>query len=281
MSMSRLKDVVASIRDVAAVAARLPEESAARQAREAVVCPIQYMRWAEFGAVLREWCPPPGCRVLDVGSPQWFTLGMARLRPDVTYEYVNIDPEEVLPYQAAAAAAGLSNVRHSVGDARALPFADAAFDVVLSLSVVEHVAPAEKGDALALAEFRRVLKPGGEVRLTMPFKDQGAIVRSADGGFYAREYDRASLDALIRGSGLTRRVMRYISERQGWLSPDYHEWGPGRGTPGADRYRRWRKQLEWRLRRPLDPWLAAWYLRVSDQPRPRVVNVVVVLGKDK
>lgn len=279
MDSLRCHDLATLIRNVAAVAARLPEESAAaRQAREAAACPVQYMRWAEFEAALRGWRLPPGSRVLDVGSPQWFTLGMARVRPDVTFDYVNIDPDEVLPYQAIAAAAELSNVRYGVGDARALLFADATFDTVLSLSVVEHVAPAEKGDVMALAEFRRVLKPGGEVRLTMPFKERGAIVPSADGGFYAREYDRTSLDALLQGSGLTVCSRRYIRERQGWLSPDYHEWGPGRGTPGADRYRRWRKQLEWRLRRPLDQWLAACYLRVSDQPRPRLVNVALVLS---
>lgn len=259
---------------------RLPQKSLVRCDVECRQSVVEYMRWAEFDAVLRDWRPPPGCRVLDVGSPQWFTLALARLHPTAEFEYVNIDPDEVHPFQAIAAAAGLTNVRYSVGDGRALSFADATFDVVLSLSVVEHVAPAQGGDSLALAEFNRVLKPGGVVRLTMPYKEQGGIIQATDGGFYAREYDRSSLDALLQGSGLTVRSIRYISERPGWLSPDYYEWGPGRGTPQAERYRRRRKQLEWRLRRPLDRWLAKWYLRVSDEPRSRLVNVALVLGKE-
>jgi SAM-dependent methyltransferase len=47
------------------------------------------------------------------------------------------------------------------GDAMHLPFADATFDFVWSWGVLPHV-----GDlSAALAEIRRVLKPGGELRL--------------------------------------------------------------------------------------------------------------------
>lgn len=52
-------------------------------------------------------------------------------------------------------------------DARALPVADAAADVVTMLDVVEHLAPAEL--EAALAEARRVLRPGGRLLVhTMP-----------------------------------------------------------------------------------------------------------------
>ena len=44
-----------------------------------------------------------------------------------------------------------------VGDAQAMDFPDAAFDVVFSYHALEHIPDQHK----ALAEMRRVLKPGG------------------------------------------------------------------------------------------------------------------------
>lgn len=44
-----------------------------------------------------------------------------------------------------------------VGDAQALPFADAAFDAVLAMHMLYHV----PDRAVAIAELRRVLRPGG------------------------------------------------------------------------------------------------------------------------
>lgn len=51
------------------------------------------------------------------------------------------------------------------GDASRLPFADGAFDCVLLLDVLEHVDMPEA----ALAEAARVLRPGGDLLLTIPF----------------------------------------------------------------------------------------------------------------
>jgi SAM-dependent methyltransferase len=51
-----------------------------------------------------------------------------------------------------------------LGDAQRLPFADGAFDTVFCSQVLEHVPE----PWLALAEFRRVLKPGGHLILTVP-----------------------------------------------------------------------------------------------------------------
>lgn len=50
------------------------------------------------------------------------------------------------------------------GDARALPFPDASFDVVLSNLVVHNLGEATDREA-ALREMRRVLRPGGRLRV--------------------------------------------------------------------------------------------------------------------
>ncbi len=51
-------------------------------------------------------------------------------------------------------------------DARALPFSDQAFDVVLSNSTLDHMESVED-IATALAEIHRVLRPGGRLLLTL------------------------------------------------------------------------------------------------------------------
>lgn len=52
-------------------------------------------------------------------------------------------------------------VRFQAGDAQALPFGDASFDLVVS----RHVLQAVSNAPLAVAEIRRVLRPGGRLHL--------------------------------------------------------------------------------------------------------------------
>ena len=73
-----------------------------------------------------------------------------------------------------------------VEDARALPFGDASFDAIACVSVIEHV-PGE-GDAAAMAEMWRVLRPGGVLHLT-------TNVRRAPGRCAPREPVYATGDA--------------------------------------------------------------------------------------
>jgi SAM-dependent methyltransferase len=52
----------------------------------------------------------------------------------------------------------------ALGEVCALPFADAAFDLVCALDIVEHV----DDDDGALSEISRVVRPGGTVLVSMP-----------------------------------------------------------------------------------------------------------------
>jgi SAM-dependent methyltransferase len=51
-----------------------------------------------------------------------------------------------------------------VADATNIPFGDNSFDVLVALDVLEHI----KDDTLALTEWRRLLKPGGKLLITVP-----------------------------------------------------------------------------------------------------------------
>ncbi len=97
-------------------------------------------------------------RVLDVAcGPGVVTAAVAA---DAT-EAVGLDATEAMLAKAreTAAKAGRTNVRFEVGDAEALPFADAGFDAVVTRLAIHHFARPDR----ALAEMHRVLKPGGRL----------------------------------------------------------------------------------------------------------------------
>jgi SAM-dependent methyltransferase len=57
---------------------------------------------------------------------------------------------------------GLQDVR--LGEAANLPFGDGSFDLVTALDVVEHL----DDDVAAFREMKRVLRPGGQILVTVP-----------------------------------------------------------------------------------------------------------------
>ena len=116
-------------------------------------------RWSRAAASpFLEWLQAaPGGRWLDVGSGTGI-LSAAALGAAAPATIVGIDPT---PAQVAHAAGRLGDrrARFGVADARALPFADASFDVVVSGLVLNFV-PEPRA---AAAEMRRVVRPAGIV----------------------------------------------------------------------------------------------------------------------
>jgi len=102
---------------------------------------------------------PRGAAVLDVGCA--FGYGTARLAR--RYHTQGIDPSEEY---IARARRSYPTLRFAVGTAEALPYADAAFDGVVMLDVLEHLPPGEEGRALG--DVARVLQPGGRLVLSTP-----------------------------------------------------------------------------------------------------------------
>jgi len=102
----------------------------------------------------------PGQSLLDVGcGPGTVTVDLAsRVAPGAV---VGLDrSEKVLDLaREEAAQAGADNVTFQVGDAYALPFPDASFDVVHAHQVLQHLTD----PVAALRELRRVTRPGGVV----------------------------------------------------------------------------------------------------------------------
>lgn len=97
-------------------------------------------------------------RVIEIGAGNGLNFGHY---PDTVAEVVAVEPDDTLRTMAEAAADRVSaRVRVVAGHASALPADDASFDAAVASLVLCSVS--DVGGALA--EMRRVLKPGGELR---------------------------------------------------------------------------------------------------------------------
>jgi SAM-dependent methyltransferase len=131
---------------------------------------------------------PP--RILDVGCGTGANLKMLSHYGDVEGVDVSV---QALSYCRER---GLKSVKY--GTAEDLPFADASFDLVTALDVVEHLDDDLKG----LREIRRVLKPGGFALLTVPaFMFLWGV--QDDVSNHRRRYTLSQLQRVVTEAGLS------------------------------------------------------------------------------
>ncbi|SDI04831.1 Methyltransferase domain-containing protein [Paraburkholderia steynii] len=100
----------------------------------------------------------PGAAVLDMGCGAGHASFAVAASAGSVVAY-DIAPQMLATVASAAVERGLSNIRTQQGAAEKLPFDDASFDWVVSRMSAHHWHDVP----LALAEVRRVLKPGGRV----------------------------------------------------------------------------------------------------------------------
>jgi arsenite methyltransferase len=154
---------------------------------------ILYAEWGKFRHRDRMLAMVPWTgaeNVLDVGTGRGLlAVGAAKRLKTGTAVGIDVwNPQDLTGntadnFLANAEAEGVAErieVRH--GDARAMPFPDASFDVVLS-NVCLHNIPDAAGRAEACHEIARVLRPGG-IALVSDF------MRTGD---YARSFEAAGL----------------------------------------------------------------------------------------
>jgi SAM-dependent methyltransferase len=122
---------------------------------------------AMFRGLVEAMAPRPGELILDIGCGAGsLDRQLARMVPN---KIVAIDPNSFLQGEAAALAAseGLADrIEFRPGNAEALPFPDASFGCVFSVTVFEEC-DADK----AIAEAVRVAKPGGRIAVAVRATD--------------------------------------------------------------------------------------------------------------
>jgi SAM-dependent methyltransferase len=115
----------------------------------------------------------PEMRVLDAGcGPGSITLGIARRVAPAEVIGVDFVESQIDRANKDADERGVQNVRFLATGCYSLPFENETFDCVFSHALLEHLSEPKK----ALAEFHRVLKPGGHAGVCSP--DFGGLIIS-------------------------------------------------------------------------------------------------------
>jgi SAM-dependent methyltransferase len=151
--------------------------------------------------VLDRYLAPNGSharRILDVGCGTGTML--TYLAAFGNAEGVDIDEEAI----GFCRDRGLQNVR--LGEAANLPFDDGSFDLVTALDVVEHL----DDDVAAFREMKRVLRPGGQILVTVPahrflWGDQDEV------NMHKRRYNARELRARLVESGFDVVRISYMN----------------------------------------------------------------------
>jgi len=180
-----------------------------------------HARGESLAALAKLIHPHPRWRMLDVATGAGHTaLAFAPRVAHVTA--TDITPAMLNKTAELAAAREFDNVETRLADAEALPFDDASFDLVTCRLALHHFPHA----AQAIAEFARVLKPGG----ALGFTDNITVPDKAAAGYYnafekLRDqshhwvYPLVRLETLFAHAGFSISKTRRLSKEL-----EFHAW---------------------------------------------------------
>ncbi len=144
-------------------------------------------------------------KVLDVGCGTGFVLDCFKKGYSLSLEPFGVD---ISPYAVQYCKdRGLRNVVEA--SASDIPFEEAAFDLCVSLDVIQHVSPAG-ADRQAIKEFARLIRPGGLLFL----RTNSALLhmpQSKHTDEHYRRYLCAELCQMLNAEGFTVERATYLN----------------------------------------------------------------------
>jgi SAM-dependent methyltransferase len=194
-----------------------------------VVAPMDSVRYFEFDFAWRSMeAAGPVRAYLDVSSPRLFPTLVLAARPELTADLLNPDMRDLEETRRLVTAAGLHarcRLHGELVDDRL--FAPESFDVITSLSVLEHI----PDDIGAVRAIWRMLRPGGRLVLSVPcakepfeeyvdFNEYGLLAPDERGFVFGqRFYSPAMLAANVFAvTGPPRRAEVFGERRAGALA---------------------------------------------------------------
>jgi len=148
---------------------------------------IWYEHWHRYSVVLPA---ARGRRVLDAacgeGYGSWLLAGSAA-------DVIGVDVDRAAIDHAAGRYQARPNLRYVQASCTALPLVAASIDLIISFETIEHL-EAQKD---MLAEFRRVLAPGGVLIISSPNKAIYSDEAGSSNEFHVRELMRDELAAML------------------------------------------------------------------------------------
>ncbi len=161
-----------------------------------LIAPARFNTWPLVQAISAN-----GARCLEVGA------GLRPRLPIPGTVFVDISLPALVPLRVEGA-------RSAIGLVTALPLADASFDLLCAMDIVEHVAD----DFGAFAELSRVAAPGAVLLLSVPLH-QSAWSAFDEAVGHQRRYDPALLLELLAANGFTveQSAPAGMLPRSSWL----------------------------------------------------------------
>lgn len=166
--------------------------------------PMESTRYFEFDFVRKMLEQRPMERYLDVSSPRLLPISILDTRIDVAADLINPNPSDLEQTALFIDLVGARCRLHRCLLADA-PLAAETFDVITSISVLEHI----PDDETAVRQIWNLLRPGGALVLTVPCmakaseqyidRDEwGLLDKDSDGHFFwQRFYDQQMLEQRV------------------------------------------------------------------------------------
>lgn len=168
--------------------------------------PMDSLRYFELDVALKAVGQRRLLRYLDVSSPRLLPVMILRRHPDLVADLLNPITDDLRETAATLAALGLGKrCRLSGALIENVDYPEQSFDLITSISVIEHIAD----DSRAIARMWSLLRPGGSLLITVPcaresceeytsLDEYGLLAKDRDGYVYwQRYYDEAALSQRI------------------------------------------------------------------------------------